>query len=125
MGLQRNWAGNFQYSTTNWHEPASVEEVQHLVSSLAKLRVIGTRHSFNSIADSNENIVSLQKLNKVLTINHEKGTVTVEAGIKYGDLCHALQQQGYALHNLASLPHISVLEHVQQQHMVQAITIKI
>jgi len=108
MGLQRNWAGNFQYSTTNWHEPASVEEVQHLVLSLAKLRVIGTRHSFNSIADSNENIVSLQKLNKVLTINHEKGTVTVEAGIKYGDLCHALQQQGYALHNLASLPHISV-----------------
>ncbi|GGH83322.1 xylitol oxidase [Pullulanibacillus pueri] len=108
MDVKRNWAGNFQYSTTHWHEPESVEEVQELVSKLKKLRVVGTRHSFNSIADSNENIVSLQKLNKVLAINHEKKTVTVEAGIKYGDLCHALQQQGYALHNLASLPHISV-----------------
>jgi alditol oxidase len=108
MDRKRNWAGNFQYSTTNWHEPESVEEIQQLVSSLKKLRVIGTRHSFNSIADSNENMVSLQKLDKVLSIDREKETVTVEAGIKYGDLCHVLQQHGYALHNLASLPHISV-----------------
>lgn len=108
MVLERNWAGNFQYSTSNWHEPETVEEVQQLVSRLTKLRVIGTRHSFNSIADSNDNIVSLQKLNKVLHINHENESVTVEAGIKYGDLCHILQQHGYALHNLASLPHISV-----------------
>ncbi|WP_462411383.1 FAD-binding protein [Neobacillus sp. Marseille-QA0830] len=105
---RRNWAGNFEYSTTNWHEPTSVEEVQQLVSSLKKLRVAGTRHSFNRIADSNENIVSLQKLNKVITIDKEKHTVTVEAGIKYGELCPVLQQNGYSLHNLASLPHISV-----------------
>lgn len=108
MVLERNWAGNFQYSTTNWHEPETVEEVQQLITRLSKLRVIGTRHSFNSIADSNDNIVSLQKLNKVLHINRENESVTVEAGIKYGDLCHILQQHGYALHNLASLPHISV-----------------
>lgn len=108
MGLKRNWAGNYQYSTTNWHEPESVEDVQHLVSKLEKLRVIGTRHSFNSIADSNANIVSLQKLNRVLSIDKEKETVTVEGGITYGELCHVLQQHGYALHNLASLPHISV-----------------
>jgi alditol oxidase len=106
--MNRNWAGNFQYSTTNWHKPESLEEVQQLVSSLTKLRVIGTRHSFNSIADSKQNMVSLQNLNKVLSIDLEKETVTVEAGIKYGDLCHVLQQNGYALHNLASLPHISV-----------------
>ena len=108
MDRKRNWAGNFQYSTTNWYEPNSVEEVQQLISSIKKLRVIGTRHSFNSIADSNDNMVSLQKLNKVLSIDREKETVTVEAGIKYGDLCSVLQQHGYALHNLASLPHISV-----------------
>lgn len=108
MSIKRNWAGNFLYSTTNWHEPESVEEIQQLVSKLNKLRVIGTRHSFNSIADSNENIVSLQKLNKVLTIDRENKTVTVEAGIKYGDLCHVLEEHGFALHNLASLPHISV-----------------
>ncbi|WEG12422.1 FAD-binding protein [Pullulanibacillus sp. KACC 23026] len=108
MDLRRNWAGNFQYSTSNWHEPESVEEVQQLVSTLKKMRVVGTRHSFNSIADSNDNIISLQKMNKVLSIDREKETVTVEAGIRYGDLCQMLHQHGYALHNLASLPHISV-----------------
>ncbi|WP_026693073.1 FAD-binding protein [Peribacillus kribbensis] len=108
MVLKRNWAGNFQYSTTNWYEPESVKELQQLVARVKKLRVIGTRHSFNSIADSNENMISLQKLGKVLSIDPEKETVTVEAGIKYGDLCQVLQQHGYALHNLASLPHISV-----------------
>lgn len=106
--MYRNWAGNFQYSTTHWHKPETIEEVQQLVSSLTKLRVIGTRHSFNRIADSKENMVSLQNLNNVLSIDREKETVTVEAGIKYGDLCQVLQQNGYALHNLASLPHISV-----------------
>ncbi|MBM7655273.1 FAD-binding protein [Neobacillus cucumis] len=108
MEKKRNWAGNYQYSTTNWHEPESVEEVQQLVSSLKKLRVIGSRHSFNSIADSEENMVSLQKLNRVISIDREKQTVIVEAGINYGELGSVLQQHGLALHNLASLPHISV-----------------
>ncbi|WP_062047360.1 FAD-binding protein [Bacillus sp. JCM 19034] len=106
--MQKNWAGNLQYSTSNWHEPETIEDIQQLVSKVTKLRVVGTRHSFNSIADSDENIVSLHKLNKVLSIDKKKNTVTVEAGIKYGDLCHELHQHGYALHNLASLPHISV-----------------
>jgi xylitol oxidase len=35
-------------------------------------------------------------------------TVTVEAGVKYGDLSPWLDKKGFALHNLASLPHISV-----------------
>jgi xylitol oxidase len=34
--------------------------------------------------------------------------VTVEAGMKYGELCQYLDENGYALHNLASLPHISI-----------------
>ncbi|WP_160726125.1 FAD-binding protein [Bacillus sp. USDA818B3_A] len=108
MERRKNWAGNYQYSTNNWHVPETVEEVQQLVSSIKKLRVVGSRHSFNSIADSTENMISLQKLNKVISIDREKQTVTVEAGIKYGELCPVLQQHGYALHNLASLPHISV-----------------
>ncbi|GAE32784.1 FAD-binding protein [Alkalihalobacillus hemicellulosilyticus] len=106
--MQKNWAGNLQYSTSNWHEPETIEDLQQLVSKVTKLRVVGTRHSFNSIADSDENLVSLHKLNKVLYIDKKKKTVTVEAGIKYGNLCHELHQHGYALQNLASLPHISV-----------------
>jgi xylitol oxidase len=103
-----NWAGNLRFSTRNVHSPQSVEQVRQVVRRLDKLRPLGTRHSFNTIADSDRNLVSMRALNKVVSLDREASTVTVEGGIKYGELCGYLQQNGYALRNLASLPHISV-----------------
>lgn len=108
MEQQKNWAGNYTYSTKNWHFPKSVEEVQEVVKSCKRLRVVGSRHSFNSIADSEENMVSLEHFNQVAGLDEEQLTVTVEGGIKYSDLCQYLGSSGYALQNMASLPHISV-----------------
>lgn len=108
MTVQKNWAGNYTYHATNWYEPTSVEEIQTLVAKLDKIRVVGSRHSFNGIADSYQNILSLAKLNKVITIDEQKRTVTVEGGIRYGDLSQYLHEKGFALPNLASLPHISI-----------------
>ncbi len=108
MSEQKNWAGNYTYSAANWHEPESVVQIQNLVKQCNKLRVVGSRHSFNGIADSDENMVSLQKLNKVIALDRENQTVTVEGGIIYSDLSRFLQENGFALENMASLPHISV-----------------
>jgi xylitol oxidase len=47
-------------------------------------------------------------LNKVVSLDRKAKTVTVEGGIKYGELAPYLHTQGFALANLASLPHISV-----------------
>jgi len=104
----KNWAGNLTYSTDHVQYPKSVAEVQQLIKKLPKLRVLGTRHCFNTIADSKDNLVSTRDLNKVISIDAKNHTVTVEGGIKYGELAPYLHQHGYALHNLASLPHISV-----------------
>jgi xylitol oxidase len=104
----QNWAGNLTFSTPDVFYPHSVEEVQELVKRSPKLRVLGSRHSFNRIADSEHTLISTSKLNKVLSLDEEALTVTVEAGITYGALCTWLHEKGYALHNLASLPHISV-----------------
>jgi alditol oxidase len=79
-----------------------------LVNRCDKLRALGTRHSFNSIADTTEDLVSLANFDRVLNLDPERRTVTVGAGIRYGELCRVLNDAGYALHNLASLPHISV-----------------
>jgi alditol oxidase len=103
-----NWSGNLHYSTDKVDFPDTVEEVQKIVTRCTKLRALGTRHSFNSIADSNQNLISTKGLNKIISIDKKAATVTVEAGIKYGELCKYLDQNGFALHNLASLPHISV-----------------
>ncbi len=103
-----NWAENFRFSTDNVHYPKTITDVQELVRKSNSLRVLGSRHSFNRIADSEEMLVSFNHLNKVIYLDKEKMQVTVEGGIKYGELCTYLHENGFALHNLASLPHISV-----------------
>lgn len=103
-----NWAGNLVYSTPDIHYPASVEALQELVQKSKKLRVLGSRHSFNTIADCSERLVSLEKLNRIVSLDKELHTVTVEAGTRYGDIAPFLYEHGYALPNLASLPHITI-----------------
>ncbi|NBB23224.1 FAD-binding protein [Runella sp. CRIBMP] len=103
-----NWAGNLTYSTDNLHTPKTVAELQEAIKSCKKVRALGTKHCFNKIADSTENQISTAEFNKIISLDKDKNTVTVEAGIKYGELCKYLDDNGYALPNLASLPHISV-----------------
>jgi xylitol oxidase len=102
-----NWSGNYRYSSNRVLQPASVAETQEAVRSVAGVRALGTRHSFNGIADSQIAQISTLKL-KDVTLDAKASTVTVGAGIRYGDLAVLLDAKGFALHNLASLPHISV-----------------
>lgn len=104
----KNWAGNLEYSTGNVYYPTSVEEVQQFVKKLSKVKALGTRHCFNTIADSKDNLISLKEMNKVVLLDASAKTVTIEGGMNYGQLCPYLDEHGFALHNLASLPHISV-----------------
>ena len=106
-GSRENWAGNFTFSTNRLYSPASVDEVRQIVKRCAKIRALGTRHSFNRIADSTQNQISLAKLDEI-TIDEKARTVTVGAGVTYGKMAPVIDGRGYALHNLASLPHISV-----------------
>ncbi len=104
----KNWAGNLDYSTDRLYATASLEQVQDYVKKESKLKVLGTRHCFNNIADSKDGFLSLKPMDKVIALDPAKHTVTVGAGITYGQLCPYLDSNGFALHNLASLPHISV-----------------
>jgi len=104
----RNWAGNVEYSTDRVETSTSLEQVQDYVKKENKLKVLGTRHCFNNIADSKDQFLSLKPMDSVIAIDPAKRTVTVGAGITYGKLCPYLDGKGFALHNLASLPHISV-----------------
>jgi len=103
-----NWAGNLTYGTEQLHEAASVEQIRSVLRSQDKVKVLGTRHCFNSIADSRHSLLSLKPMHQVAELDPAAGTVTVEAGVTYGQLGPYLNNQGFALHNLASLPHISI-----------------
>lgn len=108
MENHRNWAGNYSFSATEVFVPEQIEQVQKRVADSSRIKVLGTRHSFNGIADTNACHLSLEKLNRVIELDRENNRVTVEAGIRYGELGRYLHDRGYALHNMASLPHISV-----------------
>ncbi len=103
-----NWAGNHAYVAARLHEPESIEQLQEIVRSVRSLRVLGSRHSFNDIADTTGDLVSLRRMPRVFDLDPVAGTVTVDGGVRYGELCGPLDAAGFALHNLASLPHISV-----------------
>ena len=86
----------------------SLAQVQEFVRKHDRFKVLGTRHCFNGIADSADDFLSLREMTQVVELDRAARTVTVESGMSYGQLCPYLDQQGFALHNLASLPHISI-----------------
>lgn len=108
MTKQTNWAGNYEYQAKTIHRPKTLDELRELIRISDKVRALGSRHSFNSIADSPQTMISLEHFDRVFLLDKENLKVTVEGGIRYGELSQALHKEGFALHNLASLPHISV-----------------
>ncbi len=103
-----NWSGNLEYSTDRLYPAATPEDVRRFVKANDHLKVLGTRHCFNDIANTSSQFLSVRSQDKVLNLDSKARTVTIEAGMSYGQLSPSLDQQGFALHNLASLPHISV-----------------
>ena len=121
----RNWSENVQFSSAPVHAPKTIEELQEIVSARRKVRVLGARHSFNDVAaidaqveneseakglaeDSSWAYISLEQLNAPVEYSSERGTVTCSGGTTYGELCERMHRNGVALHNTASLPHITV-----------------
>ena len=103
-----NWAGNLEYGTNQVYSANSLKEVQDYVKKQKKFKVLGTRHCFNNIADSHDSFLSLKAMDGVARLDRDAHSVTVNANTTYGQLAPLLHAQGFALHNLASLPHISV-----------------
>lgn len=104
----RNWAGNHAYRAPLIARPTNIRELQELVAAADQVKALGSRHSFNDIADTDGTLAVLDLLDESISIDPLNMTVTVSAGTRYGTLAAELNRQGFALHNLASLPHISV-----------------
>jgi len=104
----QNWAGNVQYQASSYARPTTIEQLQSIVASSDRVRALGSRHSFSELADSTGTLVSLELIPADIDIDTGQRCVTVGAGVLYGALAQQLHQAGWALANLASLPHISV-----------------
>ena len=101
------WAGNHAYAARELAYPASLEELAEVVAGAARVRAVGSRHSFTDLVDS-ELLVSLDGLPAMFELDPDGRSVTVGGGSRYGQVASQLHARGWALANLASLPHISV-----------------
>ncbi len=106
--MERNWAGNVTYRAGAVEHPSSVAGVREMISRGGPLRVLGTRHCFNDIADTAGILFALDKVPLEIEVSEDRNSVRVSSGARYGDIAPVLEAEGLALSNLASLPHISV-----------------
>jgi xylitol oxidase len=104
----KNWAGNITFSAATIERPKSVEAIQEVVQQSTKLRVVGSGHSFNKIADTTGTLVTLADLPRYTSVNAEAKTITVSAGMTYAEILPALSEARLGLAAAASLPHITV-----------------
>ncbi|GIJ78553.1 xylitol oxidase [Micromonospora phaseoli] len=108
MSTHRNWAGNVEYAARAYHRPSSIDELRELVAGSDRIRAVGSGHSFNRLGDTTGDLVTLAGLPASVQLDEQRRVVDVPAALRYGDLATWLHERGYALANLASLPHISV-----------------
>jgi len=105
-----NWAGNIIYTPKELHRPHTPAALRALVAESARVRVLGSGHSFNEIAEPGDGgvLLSLAALPPEIDVDTAARTVRVGGGVRYAELARVVHGRGLALHNMASLPHISV-----------------
>lgn len=106
--MPRNWAGTYAYHAPRIVEASTEGDVQRLVREGGRVHALGTRHSFHDLPDTSGTLVDVSGLVGEFALDEDARSVTVSAGTRYGVVAEALDARGWALHNLGSLPHISV-----------------
>ncbi|MFD7934286.1 FAD-binding protein [Streptomyces sp. NPDC048253] len=105
-----NWAGNITFAAGELHRPRSLDALRSLVARSGRVRVLGSGHSFNEIAEPGVDgvLLSLGALAGEVDVDTAARTVRVAGGVRYAELARRVHERGLALANMASLPHISV-----------------
>ncbi|MDF1477919.1 FAD-binding protein [Leifsonia sp. H3M29-4] len=103
-----NWSGTYRFTAPRLVEATTIDEVRAAIAAGGPVRALGTRHSFNDLADSAGTLVTVTDIPADPVLDEANASVTVSAGTRYGVLAAWLEQRGWALHNMGSLPHISI-----------------
>jgi xylitol oxidase len=105
----RNWAGTYAYTAPSRATPRSIEDVVRIVrADRGSIHALGTRHSFTDLPESPGTLIDMTGVEGDIVVDADRGTVTAPAATRYGVVAQRLEAEGWALHNLGSLPHISV-----------------
>ncbi len=101
-----NWSGNHRYRAAETLLPTDLGDLAASVSRAPSIRVQATRHTFNDIGDTDGALLSLERMPTRIEVRGDRARV--EGLVTFAQLAPVLEAEGRALHNLGSLPHISV-----------------
>ncbi|WP_437502493.1 FAD-binding protein [Sorangium sp. So ce1099] len=96
-GTWSNWSKTFAARPRGFETPESEAEICQAVRSSKKVRVVGGGHTFNGCPLTGEMMLSLDRYNKVLSVDPETCVARVQAGIRLRDLMTQLQESGLTL----------------------------
>jgi L-gulono-1,4-lactone dehydrogenase len=103
----RNWAGDQVCRPAGVETPASIAQICDAIGRAAtgghRVRVAGSGHSFSDIALTDGVQLHLDRLERVLDVDHSSGLVRVQAGIRIRDLNQRLAEHGLAMENLGDV----------------------
>jgi L-galactono-1,4-lactone dehydrogenase len=102
-----NWSGTHEAKPKLHYSPETEEDVEAIVREAhakgRKLRAVGGALSPNGLALSGEGMVSLALLDRILSVDSERGEVTVQAGARVQSVADHLRPLGWTLQNYASI----------------------
>ncbi|KAM4680648.1 L-gulonolactone oxidase-like isoform 1-T1 [Amazona ochrocephala] len=107
----QNWAKTYGCSPELYFQPTSVEEIREILDMARqrnkRVKVVGGGHSPSDIACTDDFMIQMGKMNRVLKVDKEKQQVTVEGGIFLSDLNVELSKHGLALANLGAVSEVA------------------
>ena len=103
----RNWARTSESQPVKTFFPSTITEVCAIVKAAQEhqktIRVVGAGHSFTKLVETEDWLVSLDRLNGIDEIDETAKTVTVYAGTRLFELGKALGEHGYSQENLGDI----------------------
>ncbi|QKG84184.1 FAD-binding protein [Kroppenstedtia pulmonis] len=101
----KNWSRSVQCSPERIAYPSSVEEVVEIVKQARRksrsIRIVGSGHSFTPLVQTNEILLSLDRLQGLISV--DKGIATVWGGTKLKALGEELLAAGWSQESLGDI----------------------
>ena len=111
-GTWTNWAGNQKSTPMRINEPAGESDLADIVARASRaghtVKAVGAGHSFTSTATTTGHLIRMGRLNKMLDVDRQAGTVTVQAGMYISDLNEQLAELGLAMPNLGDIAYQTI-----------------
>ena len=98
-----NWAETVEAGVKQFRFPVNVEDVVEMIKSNEKIRCAGALHSCAPLIESQGIILSVTKLDRIISIDTAARIVRMQAGVRMHDLCTYLADYGLAVGTLGTI----------------------